>query len=358
MNNKEKKRQHLEKYVGFERGRVQVDLPWPDGLRKRRAMPSVAKANEISIRFQAAKVDGTWRDLRRKLDMGEDITLMTFEKFGEIYLSKYVKSYNRAYEDKASRIRILGRKLNPIRMSVLQKSHVTAYVSWRKGQGVKNATINRDLSVFAHMLSWGVGEQYLERNPVPDIQKLKEVKWVGPRPTDEIIDSVFAKLDPRVVPPFTFMRETGCRREEGLSLKHYQIDWGRKEVLFHDNTKNGKDRRVPLSDKAIEAIRAFPKASEYVFYHPESLTRWDTAHKLWEEAREAAGQSWLRTHDLRHAYAIKLAEAGCPMHFISEILGHHSLEYTRRQYAKFSPESASNAVRNYQISANLPLSAA
>ena len=27
----------------------------------------------------------------------------------------------------------------------------------------------------------------------------------------------------RVVPLFTFLRETGCRREEGLSLKHHQI---------------------------------------------------------------------------------------------------------------------------------------
>jgi hypothetical protein len=42
---------------------------------------------------------------------------------------------------------------------------------------------------------------------------------------------------------------------------------------------------------------------------------------------------------------------------ISEILGHHGLEFTQRQYAKFSPESAANAVRNYEISANLPLSA-
>jgi len=51
--------------------------------------------------------------------------------------------------------------------------------------------------------------------------------------------------------------------------------------------------------------------------------------------------------DLRHACAIKLAERGCPMHFISEILGHHSLEFTRQRHAKFSPESASNAVRSF-----------
>jgi len=87
-----------------------------------------------------------------------------------------------------------------------------------------------------------------------------------------------------------------------------------------------------------------PKTSKYVFYHSESLDRWDTCRKPWINTRNAAGYSWLRIHDLRHAFEIKLAEAGCPMHFIPEVLGHHNLEFTRRVYAKFSPESASRAV--------------
>jgi integrase len=153
-------------------------------------------------------------------------------------------------------------------------------------------------------------------------------------------------LKQRVIPLFTFLRETGCRREEGLSLKHHQIVLNSipAVVVFSDNTKNGKDRQVPLTAKAIDAIKAMPKGSKYVFYHPESLTRWDTAHKVWESAREAAGYPWLRIHDLRHAYGIKLAERGCAMHFISEVMGHHSIDYTRKQYARFSPESASRAV--------------
>ncbi|HYK88724.1 MAG TPA: site-specific integrase, partial [Acidobacteriota bacterium] len=262
---------------------------------------------------------------------------------------------------KDSRIRILGRKLNNVRMDALSKPHITAFVNWRKGMGVKNATINRDLAVLDHMLEWGVSEQYLQCNPVPSIQKLTEIKWEGQRPTDTVVDAVFAKLDTRVIPLFTFMRWTGCRREEALSLNHNQIDWGREEVLFHDNTKNGKPRRVPLEEKAIWALKAQPRVSEYVFYHPESLTRWDTCKKPWMAAREAAGHPWLRVHDLRHAYAIRLAEQGCPMHFICEVLGHHSLEFTRKMYAKFSPESASNAVRNFlgngQIAAKLPQAA-
>jgi site-specific recombinase XerD len=65
---------------------------------------------------------------------------------------------------------------------------------------------------------------------------------------------------------------------------------------------------------------------------------------------------------LRHAYGIKLAENGCAMHFISEVMGHPSVDYTRKQYASFNPESASEAVigvlEGGRISTDLPLSAA
>jgi integrase len=259
-------------------------------------------------------------------------------------LSDYVESNNRDKESKINRISILGRKFNSKQSAMLTTHDVTHYVSYRKRSGASNGTINRDLAVLRHMLSWAAREGYISSKDIPDIHKLKEVKWEGQRPTEEIIDAVFEQLDARVVPLFTFIRWTGCRREEALSLKHEQLDFPRSEVVFKDNTKSGKPRRVPLTKEALDAIAAMPKASDYVFYHPESLTRWDTCKKPWIDAREAAGYPWLRIHDMRHAYGIKLAEAGVPMHFISEILGHHNVEFTRRVYAKFSPDAASRAV--------------
>ena len=145
-----------EKYVRQnERAQWIVDLLWPDGIRNRLRMPTELKANEISIRFQAARVDGTWPELRKKLNMEESVQSMLFRDFGRLYLEEYVKSYNRAYRDKASRIRILGRKLDRIPVDSLQPHHVTQFVNWRKSQRLTNRTINRDLIVLGHMLSWG-----------------------------------------------------------------------------------------------------------------------------------------------------------------------------------------------------------
>jgi integrase len=157
---------------------------------------------------------------------------------------------------------------------------------------------------------------------------------------------VFGHLDSRTKPLFTFIRETGCRREEAVFLKYSQLDLARQEVVFHRVTKNARSRRVPLTDQAIWAIEAVSRHGEFVFYHPETLRKWkgDNCAVHWERARAKAGHNWLRIHDLRHAYGIKLAQAGCAMHYISEVMGHHSIDFTRTHYARFSPEFASRAV--------------
>jgi len=306
-------------------------------------MPDQKKAEEMSIRFQASLVDGTWKMMKKRLGLDFPLNL-TFNDLSKRYLEDYVSAYNRDIRNKVSRLKILSSRLGNVPLESLSRSHASKIITWRKAQGSSNKTINRYLALMRHMLSWAVDEGLLETNPIQGMRGLREVEWEGQRPAEEVVDAVFSELDPRVDPLFTFLRETGCRREEGLSFKHHPVDHGRAEAVFWSNTKNGKSRRVPLTEEALDAIRRMPKASEYVFYHPSSLTRWYDCRKPWEDARERAGHPWLRVHDLRHAYGIRLAEQGCPMHFISEVMGHRSVDFTRKMYARFSPESASRAV--------------
>jgi integrase len=82
------------------------------------------------------------------------------------------------------------------------------------------------------------------------------------------------KLDPRIIPVYTFMRETSCRRGEAITLKLSQIDFARLTVTFHTNTKNGKSQQVPLTDEAIWAVQALPKNGSTIFYNPATLKPW------------------------------------------------------------------------------------
>ena len=114
---------------------------------------------------------------------------------------------------------------------------------------------------------------------------------MGERPDESVIDEVFSKLDSRVLPVFTFIRETGCRKGEAITLDRSQIDFSRAQVVFHSNTKNGRSRQVPLTESALCAIAAMPAQTDTVFYHPDTLRTWtfDGVSIPWERARRSAG---------------------------------------------------------------------
>ncbi len=220
--------------------------------------------------------------------------------------------------------------------------HADRYVSWRKESGVCNATINRELACLRHMFAWAAKRGYVDRNPLETLELLEEQEWAGPKPTDEIVQAVFDKLDPPFLPIYVVIRETGARRGEVLSLQHWQIDREQRIINFAKRTKTGKTTVAPLTQKALEAIDSVPRlpGCDFVFYNPETGTRWHDARKPWVQAREAAGYPWLRVRDLPPAFGIEASELGAPMHFIQSGLGHGSVAVTEKYYAKYAPDSA------------------
>ena len=322
-----------------------IDTIWPDGRRTRRQTVSEKQAKELDLRIRASRIDGTWQELRTHLFGRRFEKELTLREACELYMTDYCQGRNKSLRSKRSRLAILEREFGPdAALQSIDAVAVARYASMRRKAGISARTINRDIAVLRHMITWAVPLGYLEQDPLVRWDRLREEEYHGRRPTEEAIEAVLAQLDDTVRPLFEFIRETGCRREEALSLKHQQLDL-RNQVAAFTKTKSGRARQVPLTERALAAIAAMPRAeTDYVFYQPETLTRWSEAKGPWNRARVAAGYPWLRIHDLRHAFAIRLAEAGCPMHFIAKVLGHANGSFTEKQYAKFSPESAARAV--------------
>ena len=79
-----------------------------------------------------------------------------------------------------------------------------------------------------------------------------------PRFSDDQVQAVMGALRPECRPTFIFVRETGCRREEALSLRHWQVQKESRLVLFNEDTKSRKYRYAPLTDAALEAVETLP----------------------------------------------------------------------------------------------------
>lgn len=136
------------------------------------------------------------------------------------------------------------------------------------------------------------------------------------------------------------------RKSEILNLKWTDIDFefGFIEVL---QSKSGKSRKIPISDKLESLLRSLPKVCDYVFQIDGEKI--GDIKKCWNSAVKRAGITNFRFHDLRHTVATRMVEKGIDLVVVKEILGHADISTTMR-YAHAVPErkkSAINVLNNY-----------
>jgi integrase len=59
---------------------------------------------------------------------------------------------------------------------------------------------------------------------------------------------------------------------------------------------------------------------------------------------EKAELRQIRIHDLRHTYATLLLQAGAPITYVSQQMGHHDASITLRVYAHYLPDASRREV--------------
>ena len=110
--------------------------------------------------------------------------------------------------------------------------------------------------------------------------------------------------------------ETGMRRGEIISLK-WENYFPEKRLVQVLQTKNGSDRLVPLSKRAVVALEHGDRKSEAIF----PMT--GNAVKLaWRRLKQKHNIAGVRFHDLRHEAISSLFERGLSLPEVALISGH------------------------------------
>ena len=99
------------------------------------------------------------------------------------------------------------------------------------------------------------------------------------------------------------------------------------------DTKNGEDRMVPIHPRLNVLLRYLPMPYK---------KRW--LQRLWERARDAAGQQHLHFHDLRHSTASQMINSGVSLHTVGAVLGHKDQLSTQR-YSHLAQATLQDAIR-------------
>lgn len=130
--------------------------------------------------------------------------------------------------------------------------------------------------------------------------------------------------------------ETAMRRGElaALTWQHIDLQAG---VAHLPQTKNGEARDVPLSPRAVQILDAIPRRLDGLVLGVTA----DSITRAFSNARQAAGVTGLRLHDLRREATSRLFERGdLSIVEIASITGHKTLQMLKRYTAPRAAEIA------------------
>ena len=239
---------------------------------------------------------------------------------------KFLNSGNDSHQRMIKAAATMG---NPV-MSVFKPVSFIDYRAQRINEGVKPATLNRELQTFKAVFSDLIRSlQFEGKNPFSSIRQIKLSQPKTVFLSVEEIKKLFAYLEKSDSDAYLVALvclSTGARWGESQALVLSDLSNG---MVHYHETKSKRSRSVPISDELYG--RLVDRLSQGAFNDVYStFTR-----RLYESAIELPeGQ---RTHVLRHTFASHYMMNGGNILALQKILGHSSLTMTMK-YAHLAPD--------------------
>jgi len=231
------------------------------------------------------------------------------------------------------------------------------YVRKRRKDGVKDATIRRELNDIVAILNWSVARTppLIPSNPVRDYKKPPEDNATIMPPTADETARILAAAGDHLKRAILLSYYLGLRpgAVELLSLYWHHVDWENMTIMVSSAHKGGPERRqVPIHDDLAPAMRKWhirdnnTQTGPIIHYRGGPILRIKTA---WKGALKRAGITRrLRPYDLRHQFVTRALEKSADMKALSEIVGsrpetlmrhyqHVSTALHRKTVAKIPP---------------------
>jgi integrase/recombinase XerD len=225
----------------------------------------------------------------------------------------------------------------------------------RDGQPLSFGTQAQRLIPIQQLFAWLTRTGAIDRDPAVDL--------TTPRPDRRLPEATLSAPEmsallacPRVTRPLGLRDRSvlevfyscGLRRGELISLRIRDVDFDRGTVFVHHG-KGGKDRYVPIGERALFWLRLYLELARPIFdpaagtpvlflssvgtpLCPDWLSR-----KVRRYLADAGIDKRGSCHLLRHTVATLMLDGGADIRYVAEMLGHAKLETTQR-YTRVSIE--------------------
>lgn len=234
----------------------------------------------------------------------------------------------------------------------LGRDRVTNEPRWKDLGPRSAASVNRMRSALSALLRYAKRLRYTPRgwrNPVLDVEAEREdnarTRFLSDAERERLLRvcrlSKWNKLHLLVLMAIT----TGARRGELLRLTYGDLDLVAGTAYLR-TSKNGEPRVLPLVPAVVTEIKRLGTKDDDVRlfsakYHADRPMSFGT---VWRTAVKHASIEDFRFHDLRHSCASYLAQSGASLAEIADVLGHKSLDVTRR-YAHLTVDTKRQLVQ-------------
>lgn len=324
-------------------GKYEVDTTYRGQRIRKCGFESHQEAGDFLIAEKQRIKDATTQGLRPKV---------TLDTAAARFIQEQAEKQLPSWSNDASMLKPLIAMLGSLTIDRIDDETLRPFVDFRRSQGRKSKTINHTLgsvrticNLAATTWKFENGLTWLEK--APRISFVSEIDRRPPRPLawaeqPGLIQELPTHLQPMVL----FGLNTGVREDVICSL---QWAWEARVPLRRDlmisvfvvpreHVKGRKRERIiicnSVAQSAVDSQRGLHPVS--VFCWPKPVGKQHTKYlpvgfinnSGWQKARDRAGLSDLRVHDLRHTVGMRLRAAGVSERTQDAILWHSSGEMT------------------------------
>lgn len=314
----------------------------------------VCKTSSTTNKRLAQKRQDAWRT---EISQGQYSLLRKAPQLNE-WSEKYLESVDhpntrRRYKSSKANLEAF---FEDSRLDHISAARIEEFKRARREDGVKAATINRDLRFLAQILKQAERERYIGRSPFDlgkffgnETRERRKPHILSPEEQVKLL----AVAPPRIRVLTVLGVETGMRTGEMKGLLWEDIDFLNGALRVEKSKSRAGIRSVPLTGFCKSELLKWrnlvgPEYSEWVFpslsnrRHPLQGGR-----KAWASALKRAGIPFFPSYNLRHTFASRMTAAGVSPITIALMLGHNSTQIVPR-YAQVLDQNRFDAMKKLE----------
>jgi integrase len=244
-----------------------------------------------------------------------------------------------------------------IKVDRIEPSDVEKFILWRSRQTSRKTkdlitrdSVNNELIVLKTIFKRLVSSDLLAKSPARDIKQLAaNERSFHVLTSDEEKIYLMACSQP-LSDVASLMIETGMRPIEIYKLKRQAVNLEKGFLQIENGKTKSSNRKVWLSDKAINVLRIRIENCKSDFLFPKNDKDFDAPlfqiNKIHVKTVNRIGLMF-RLYDLRHTFATRVLDNGIDLLTLASMLGHSSLNHVMR-YAHPSETRKNDAIQQMQ----------